>query len=342
MPANNKRALALILSIISLTSSIVTASGGFDSNTNISTPTLPFLVADPAALLAQDMLEFETDEVICDEVASAIVKFAKEGRRLGAAVDHEHETTFSCVVDPAQTRSGFAKGIHLDLRNVGPDFEKERQEAIANGRTRLIVRGGIVDGSALLVPDQADPTVDGETTFKPVLEWRVPPADSVSSRRHSRNLAVNPTGIKSVLIFRITALDGTNVRAPPTHTAVEVSDAVFGTGGDFVNLRDQYTACSYGQLDFAPAAGAELTPHLAADGVIDITVTVDARWYTNDITLAVSEMAQDSIANGGLGLDLEVYDHVMYHVPPGSIHSNSFNWVAFGYKVSYITQVGRE
>ena len=67
---------------------------------------------------------------------------------------------------------------------------------------------------------------------------------------------------KSMLVLRVNAQDSS-----PTHTAAQLSDKVFGTDGDLVNLKSQYWACSDGQLDFQPATGAGIT-----NGVYDVSL----------------------------------------------------------------------
>ena len=295
----------------------------------------------------QDDLDFGKDDFICDEVAEIMTKLIKPGRRrlkeeVGSnhtTSPYKHEAAFACVVDPVQTSTGTHKGLHLELKNVGPSFASERKEAIAQKKTRLIVRNPRIEGSTLIVPDQSDSIVDGVMSFTSVLEWQEPPKGSVSNAR-SRKLATGQSGNKTVVILRIAAVDGISASSVPTKTAQEVLDSVFGfDNSDEVNLRTQYQACSYDLLNFEPAVGGNLTSLYATSGVVgvvDITVTVDTPFQTKDIELQAIEKAENSTADGGLDLDLDEYDHVMLMVPPGSWSKGSPFWVAYAYKVSIV------
>ncbi len=270
-------------------------------------------------------------EVICNEVSLNFIKVAYQekggdDRRHLSSTAHAH--SYSCVLDPKFSSSGKTKGLRLELENTGPTFEVERQEALKNDMTRLVVRGGIIKGSTLILPDrqssddiQEEVLVSDEegvpsiksTIYQPnAIEWQMHPPNGIQ-RRHLRKLAVNQLGTKKVLIFRVTGTLNGNSTKTPTTDAATVSDAVFGTNADVVNLRSQYRACSYEKVDMAPASGPELTEYLVAPGVIDISVDFDGdRWFTEDLTNAVQEKAQESKESGGLGLELEDYDHVSF------------------------------
>ena len=62
------------------------------------------------------------------------------------------------------------------------------------------------------------------------------------------------TGTKTVLVVRVVANDSST-----TASADQLSDSVFGTNGDLVNLKTQYAACSHNQLQFQPATGNGIT-----------------------------------------------------------------------------------
>ena len=316
-----------------------------EKNQDISDRRKPF---NETQSFLQDDLDFGKDDFICDEVAQIMTKLIKPGRRrlkeeVGSnhtTSPYKHEATFACVVDPVQTSTGTIKGLHLELKNVGPSFASERKEAIAQKKTRLVIRNPRIEGSTLIVPDQTDSIVDGVMSFTSVLEWQEPPNGSASKAR-SRSLATDQFGTKSVVILRITVDRGTGTSIVPTKTAQEVLDSVFGfDNSDEVNLRTQYQACSFGRIDFVPAEGGNLTSLYTTSGVVgvvDITVIVDTPSLdTKDVELQAIEKAENSTADGGLALDLDEYDHVMLVVPPGSWSRGSPFWIAFAYKVSSV------
>jgi len=305
-----------------------------------------FQALKAADFLEEEIRDFETDDFfICDEVATSIAKIRRDvdsGISGGSAPTAYEEIGFSCVVDPVQSASGKTKGTHLELVNLPSGFAQDRMAAIAKNTTRLIIRGAIVEGSLLTIPEQEESLSDGVRSLKPVLEWQLPPPEKASRTRHSRRLATAQFGTKSVIIFRIT-VEG---KPPPTTTAAEISDSVFGNAGDAVNLRSQYKACSFGKIDFVwadgdTASGVDIESLYSADGVIDFTVPAVnlTTFKTRDIGNKVAEFAQlNSTENAlGLGLDLEDYDHIMYVLPPSTLYSGGTNWIAFAYKVSFVT-----
>jgi hypothetical protein len=65
-----------------------------------------------------------------------------------------------------------------------------------------------------------------------------------------RNLA-QTTGTKNVLVVRVKGADKNT-----TSSMAEISNSVFGTDGDPVNLKSQFAACSFGQVNITPAIGS--------------------------------------------------------------------------------------
>ena len=119
----------------------------------------------------------------------------------------------------------------------------------------------------------------------------------------------------------------------PSITAEEVSNAVFGTGDDTVNLSSQYLACSYNQLNFTYAVGAELDNFLVAKGVIDISVANAAT--TTEAANAALAKAQSPLKDGGMGLRINDYNHILIQLPNSNDFSDS-NFLAFALVVSLL------
>lgn len=294
----------------------------------------------------------EKNEIICNEVSSGFIMRNVEnsgGRRLSLA--EVNVLTYWCILDPVFSRSGVTKGIRLELQNIGPTFEADLRDAIKNDMPRLVVRGGKITGSTLILPDHNSKddlkktNVDADedysdspqetTLYQPTsMEWQPQPSNGVR-RRHLRQLAVNQFGTKRVLVFRITGTHNRVTKSPTASSSV-VSDAVFGTVSDSVNLRSQYSACSYNQIDMAPASGPELDNYLASPGVIDISVQV-GEWKSEHLSNAVIEKAEANVTSGGFDLDLEDYDHVLYHMPPDTIKPGLTigSWVAYASKPGF-------
>ena len=176
-------------------------------------------------------------EIVCDEVVEYVGIYMDENG------ENRHESSYTCVVDPFYTETG-SKYIELDLLNVAPMFEENRKEANTAGKTRLCIKGSTVAGSTIVLPSNEEPdsitckpgifeNQSEQQCWAPSLNWHPTPADSLSVRRkkhHSRNLAVNQTGNRSILVFRIT----TSTNGSPSASSADVSNQVFGPVGLFV------------------------------------------------------------------------------------------------------------
>jgi len=113
-------------------------------------------------------------------------------------------------------------------------------------------------------------------------------------------------GTASILVVRVT--DGNGVE--PTLAADEISDYVFGTDGDRVNLRSQYLACSGGKLDFVPASGKNIM-----DGVVEVSIEQHLRGVDRvQAQQWVTAVVPAFLGEGHFELD---YDYTMYVMPPG-------------------------
>ena len=123
-------------------------------------------------------------------------------------------------------------------------------------------------------------------------------------------------GTKRVLVVRVIAPDATT---PITMSGL--SDDVFGTSGDQVNLKSQYAACSYNQLNFVPAVATGVT-----DGVIEVTISQTVTGV-NDAT--VRDAVYVALGSGKPSYT----DYVMQCLPPGT----NGDWVAYAYLNSWLS-----
>ena len=131
--------------------------------------------------------------------------------------------------------------------------------------------------------------------------------------KRGRNLADNL--INKVLVLRVVAKDSAT-----TATEAELADDIFGHDEDLVNLKSQYNACSYGQLQFNA-----LTTNTAVgtDGVYTV--------YLNDTVIdgAAESHIREAVvteATAKLGRLSDVADYVMIILPPGT-----GSWLAYAY-----------
>ena len=250
--------------------------------------------------------------IICNDVI----------REAGIFVDDNgvfrDDTQFACLVDPTYTNDG-SKFIELTMSNLPSSFMADRKKAQSAGNTRLRIMDATVERSTIILPDDIDVKSCDETVvifgnddsrqheqqqqcFLSKLIWFAPDAQSQgqTSTQHSRKLAVNQTGNRSILVFRITTTNGS-----PTASAAAVSDSIFGGDLDTVHIVSQFAACSDNKLTFSPAAPTGMTA--SATGVYDITVTGDTDSSTaTEIKNLVNTAVSSSV--------IDQADHVFYHM----------------------------
>jgi hypothetical protein len=130
----------------------------------------------------------------------------------------------------------------------------------------------------------------------------------------NRNLM---TGTKTVLVIRAVAADSATTASEET-----LSDDVFGTLGDAVNLKSQYSQCSDGQLQFEPLTTNSL---VGADGVYTVNLP------NTFVTVADNGVIKDAMVNqaiADLGAPLEtIANYVVLCLPPGT----AGDWIAYAY-----------
>lgn len=107
--------------------------------------------------------------------------------------------------------------------------------------------------------------------------------------------------------------------ASPTVTELRLSDSVFGTSGDLVTLKSQYSKCSHGGLTIVPAVDRDGTD--GANAVLirngAVTVNVLSR-TTDDKSIMVNTVTNKLNTIFGTTAN-NLADHVMYCLPPGTM-----------------------
>ena len=120
-----------------------------------------------------------------------------------------------------------------------------------------------------------------------------------------RNLAA-VTGDKTVLVVRVIATDGST-----TANMAQLSDSVFGTDGDTVNLKLQYSDCSQEQLNIIPAVRSGIT-----NGVITVNVDVSTSQGDNIMRNAIFSALNTKF---GVSHPRQIANHGMYCLPQGTM-----------------------
>ena len=101
-----------------------------------------------------------------------------------------------------------------------------------------------------------------------------------------------------------------------------LTDEIFGTYGDNVNLRSQYAKCSGNQFSFDPADDSS-SGEPVSNGVYAVDITQSVVGVDDSIV----RNAANTAASNALGDLNSQYDHVMMCIPPGT----SGSWIAYAY-----------
>lgn len=198
-------------------------------------------------------------------------------------------------------------GLIYQLTNVNPSWTNGNRKSLESGKSQIkIGKGASISGDKIDLHGNAPEEV--KSLFGRELEGS-----------GHRTLA-STKGTRTVLAVRVIAADGEY-----GFTEASLSDNVFGTSGDSVNLASQYKACSFNQLNFVPSYDSRIT-----DGVVTITVpTAVAEGdgvMRNAITAAIN-------AEFGVSSPSALANHVMYCLPTGTMSGIAYayinSWYAF-------------
>ena len=118
-------------------------------------------------------------------------------------------------------------------------------------------------------------------------------------------------GTKTILVVRVIASD-----AQTTATEAQLSDAIFGTHGDPVNLKSQYLKCSHQQLNFIPA---KARPGIT-DGVT--TVSLNSPSFKKGHEAMRDEISPALNIKFGVRAPYLLADHLIFCLPPGAMLGN--------------------
>lgn len=131
--------------------------------------------------------------------------------------------------------------------------------------------------------------------------------------RGRRNLQKG-TGNKYFILFRVTDSNGLVY----SHSASVMSDNMFGTGTDSVNLKTQLDACSVGKYIVIPGGknGYDFSGLESAPGVVDITIPISLDNSMYSVRNAVIASAKEKLGNY-FGLSTTTHlmtymDHALY------------------------------
>ena len=152
-------------------------------------------------------------------------------------------------------------------------------------------------------------------------------ADTSSQQdsQHHRTLIPQYTGMKSFLAIRVTDSEG---RAH-SDNARTISDKIFGSYGDQINIKSQLSACSHGKVQVTNEYDTRTFPwdnKFEAPGVVEITIPISLRG--NDRRAIRRELILATQVKLGLESLPGPFDNIMY-VLEGCY--TDCGWAAYAY-----------
>jgi len=195
-------------------------------------------------------------------------------------------------IDPTDGVSDMRFECEMDAQDMGGvgGLVRELSGSPAQlSQLQDLINKGIIKAGESVLEHSAGLPFDDMTVF-------VPPglsiAASVRNNPNRRRLAV-VTGKKPILVIKVRDSNGlARVESPAV-----ISDDVFGTSGDPVNLKSQMSACSFGQLNITAgnpptnSAGA----NEVAPGVIEVNITISLNNTRTQVRNAATAAAQSKL-----------------------------------------------
>jgi len=234
--------------------------------------------------------------------------YVEQHRRLSG----NHHLEFACQ---------FSDGSVASMDTLTPEQQDELEEAMSNGKVKsgrsnlnLDDLGATVSGSSVSIPKGANIAASAKGGNPPSHAKGGGSANSAKSttRRHLAQLVGNKYTLVVKGVFNDYLFSG--------KSAAQLSDDVFGTANDPVNLKSQLEACSFGKLVTIPGpdptwnggAFTSLAGIEAADGVLEINMGVDmtgmskADIYNLFVTKTIEALGPEVTALPG------PFDHVIF------------------------------
>jgi len=238
-----------------------------------------------------------TNNLVCRVV---VVEMKQSGENKRPEKSH-----FRCETRPEQEpdgQGGMTYTLELPPQFVAQHPYLEKGDTFIEILNGMAIRENVVGEPSIIYPLPTSITIFGDHK-RQLLEAAIP-------------IAVE--GTRTVLVVRVTALD-----SEVSVSKADISASIFGLGDsvEIVNLRSQYSACSFGKIDMKPAEG-----HGIIDGVGEIFLNRNITGLNTlsfENTLAImTEQKFGSIEDN--------FKHVVYCMPPGFLVQGR-NYIAYGY-----------
>jgi hypothetical protein len=177
---------------------------------------------------------------------------------------------------------------------IGPFIPLHLDNAQKKSLMDLAANGKLNFGSSAIDVRNSKINADGSIAMPPGKAISLIASKNPNNPFQRRQLQ-SGTGNKHFLLFRVTDKDGLVY----SHTAAQMSDNLFGTYGDTMNLKSQLTTCSVGKYTVVPGGklGYNTTALESAPGVIDITIDVSLNNTSSVILNAAMNKAKEMLGN---------------------------------------------
>ncbi|KAI2496202.1 Gametolysin peptidase M11 [Fragilaria crotonensis] len=193
-----------------------------------------------------------------------------------------------------------------------------RSQNVTSGASTIFVPdGAVIDDqtSELVIPTAARIKIGRRKKHRNLRGSESSLANAMDRTSMARGRHLLSTGRRTVIVIRIVAIDSAT-----TASEAQLSDDIFGTNGDGLNLKSGYNKCSYGQLQFEPMS---TNARIGTDGVYTV-------YLRNTYVVGSSgDMVYDAAlaqATADLGKSPNLLaDHVMFCIPPRT----TGGWIAY-------------
>ncbi|KAL3801325.1 hypothetical protein ACHAW5_002240 [Stephanodiscus triporus] len=256
------------------------------------------------------------------------------------------DEVYQCTINPGDVPGGYT-GLtrKLDLRRTQKRALKKmwKEGRLVPGQTQL----KLANIEEATMSEEVAEAVDEMTVAKEdmlegvpidVSDIQIPTVLDVEELlvdgdvNHARELQTSfgsHVGIKPTLVVKVFDVNNKARSESP----MEISDDIFGTNGDPVNLRSQMSACSMGRVDFVPGDnnyGIDQSLY-DAPGVITVKIEISLENNTRTgIENAITAKVQDKLQMTLPG----PYKHVMYIVEKCYVNCG---YAAYAYVNKYIS-----
>jgi len=235
--------------------------------------------------------------------------YCEVGVTSGVLVDGVGASRYRCLTHATQEGDGMAE-MSYSL-NLPTTFVNANKVLLDSGVSSICIIGGSAIRTEFERPDYVVIPPNTEIHF-------------VASRKSRQRHLVQTSGIKSLLLVRVTAPNSTQ-----NDSLERLSNVTFGTGNQQNSMAAQFSSCSSGKLQFVPASGY---PGIITNGVMDLPLqaSVDGLYIT-DIQNSLTAAVQNKLGVANLG---SIFSNIMFCMPYGTLRSktvNSKSWIAYSF-----------